>query len=126
MFWMLFFNIVLVVGKNIIYVKVCVYNCYIGQLSMVIIVKDCLSNYFIEVNFDLKFEEVKVGNKFIFYFEIFGEVKGSELEGVEYEQLMLYVQFDKFVFKVLLGDFVFIEDGIGIVYIVFIFGVDDF
>lgn len=85
MFWMLFLNIVLVVGKNIIYVKVCVYNCYIGQLGMVIFVKDCLNNYFIEVNFGLKLEEVKAGNKFILYLEIFGEVKGSELEGMEYE-----------------------------------------
>jgi isoleucyl-tRNA synthetase len=124
--WTLPSNTALAVGKNITYVKVRAYNRYTGQLSTVIIAKDRLSNYFTEANPDLKPEEVKAGNKPIPYLEILGEVKGSELEGVEYEQLMPYVQPDKPAFKVLLGDFVSTEDGTGIVHIAPTFGADDF
>jgi isoleucyl-tRNA synthetase len=124
--WTLPSNTALAVGKNITYVKVRVYNRYTGQLSTVILAKDRLSTYFTEANPDLKPEEVKAGNKPIPYLEILGEVKGSELEGMEYEQLMPYVQPDKPAFKVLLGDFVSTEDGTGIVHIAPTFGADDF
>lgn len=124
--WTLPSNTALAVGKNITYVKVRAYNRYTGQLSTVILAKDRLSNYFTEANPDLKPEEVKAGNKPIPYLEILGEVKGSELEGMEYEQLMPYVQPDKPAFKVLLGDFVSTEDGTGIVHIAPTFGADDF
>ncbi|MBV6652582.1 MAG: isoleucine--tRNA ligase, partial [Mameliella sp.] len=79
-----------------------------------------------EANPELKPEEVKAGNKPIPYLEILGEVKGSDLEGMEYEQLMPYVKPDKPAFKVLLGDFVSTEDGTGIVHIAPTFGADDF
>ncbi|MCR9099259.1 MAG: isoleucine--tRNA ligase [bacterium] len=124
--WTLPSNTALAVGKNITYVKVRAYNRYTGQLSTVILAKDRLSNYFTEASPDLKPEEVKAGNKPIPYLEILGEVKGSELEGMEYEQLMPYVQPDKPAFKVLLGDFVSTEDGTGIVHIAPTFGADDF
>jgi isoleucyl-tRNA synthetase len=124
--WTLPSNTALAVGKNITYVKVRAYNRYTGQPSTVILAKDRLNNYFTEANPDLKPEEVKAGNKPIPYLEILGEVKGSELEGMEYEQLMPYVQPDKPAFKVLLGDFVSTEDGTGIVHIAPTFGADDF
>lgn len=82
---MFLFNMVVVLGKNIIYVKVKVFNCYMKELIYVIFVKDCFGVYFIEVKVDFILEEVKFGNKFIFYIEIVVEMKGSELEGIEYE-----------------------------------------
>ncbi|NRA47550.1 MAG: isoleucine--tRNA ligase [Phaeodactylibacter sp.] len=124
--WTLPSNTALAVGKNITYVKVRAYNRYTGQPSTVILAKDRLEKYFTEANPELKPEEVKAGNKPIPYLEILGEVKGSDLEGMEYEQLMPYVKPDKPAFKVLLGDFVSTEDGTGIVHIAPTFGADDF
>jgi isoleucyl-tRNA synthetase len=124
--WTLPSNTALAVGKNITYVKVRGYNRYTGALSTVILAKDRLGYYFTEANPDLKPEDLKPGNKPIPYLEVVGEVKGSELEGMEYEQLLPYVQPDKPAFKVLLGDFVSTEDGTGIVHIAPTFGADDF
>ncbi len=124
--WTLPSNTALAVGKNITYVKVRAYNRYTHQLTTVILAKDRLGAYFTEANPELNAEEVKAGNKPIPYLEIVGEVKGSELEGMEYEQLLPYVQPDKPAFKVLIGDFVSTEDGTGIVHIAPTFGADDF
>lgn len=124
--WTLPSNTALAVGKNITYVKVRAYNRYTGQLGTVILAKDRLNKYFTEVNPDLNPKDVKAGNKPIPYLEVLEEIKGRELEGMEYEQLMPYVTPDKPAFKVLLGDFVSTEDGTGIVHIAPTFGADDF
>ncbi len=124
--WTLPSNTALAVGKNITYVKVRAFNRYTGQPSTVILAKDRLHAYFTEAKPDLKPEEVKAGNKPIPYIEILEELKGSELEGLEYEQLLDYVTPEKPAFKVLLGDFVSTEDGTGIVHIAPTFGADDF
>lgn len=124
--WTLPSNTALAVGKDITYVKVRAYNRYTGQLGTVILAKDRLSHYFTEAKPDLQPEEVKAGNKPIPYLEVLGEVKGHELEGMEYEQLMGYVQPEKPAFKVLIGDFVSTDDGTGIVHIAPTFGADDF
>ncbi len=58
--------------------------------------------------------------------EVIGEIKGSGLEGIEYEQLLPYVKPDKKAFYVALGDFVTTEDGSGIVHIAPAFGEDDY
>ncbi|MCI5080233.1 MAG: class I tRNA ligase family protein, partial [Saprospiraceae bacterium] len=124
--WTLPSNTALAVGKNITYVKVKTFNRYTQEPTTVILAKDRLHNYFSEQNPDLKAEDMKPGNKPIPYLEIIGELKGAELEGMEYEQLLPYVQPDKPAFKVLLGDFVSTEDGTGIVHIAPTFGADDF
>ncbi|WP_374758173.1 isoleucine--tRNA ligase [Fibrella aquatilis] len=57
------------------------------------------------------------------------EFKGQHLEGIEYEQLMPYVQPDPAAgkpFRVILGDFVTTEDGTGVVHTSPTFGADDF
>jgi isoleucyl-tRNA synthetase len=59
-------------------------------------------------------------------YETLGELKGSELEKIEYEQLMPYVTPDEKAFYVTLGDFVSTEDGSGIVHIAPAFGEDDY
>ena len=124
--WTLPSNTALAVGKNITYVKVKGFNRYTHESTVVIMAKDRLGAYFTEANPELTPEEVKAGNKPIPYLEVLEEVKGSELEGMEYEQLLPYVTPEKPAFKVLIGDFVSTEDGTGIVHIAPTFGADDF
>jgi isoleucyl-tRNA synthetase len=124
--WTLPSNTAVALGKNITYVKVRSYNRYTQEPIVVILAKDRLSAYFSEAKPDLKPEEIKPGNKPYPYIEIVEEVKGADLEGVEYEQLLPYVQPNKPAFKALLGDFVSTEDGTGIVHIAPTFGADDF
>lgn len=124
--WTLPSNTAVALGKNITYVKVKAFNRYTKELSHVILAKDRLSAYFTEAKADLTPDEVKASNKPIPYIEIVAEMKGSELEGMEYEQLMPYVTPDKPAFRALLGDFVSTEDGTGIVHIAPTFGADDF
>lgn len=59
-------------------------------------------------------------------FEVLEEVSGTELEYMEYEQLMPFVTPDKKAFFVLVGDFVTTEDGTGIVHTAPAFGEDDY
>lgn len=59
-------------------------------------------------------------------YEILDELKGSALEGLEYEQLLPYVKADKRAFYVVGGDFVSTEDGSGVVHIAPAFGADDY
>ncbi|SNS67103.1 Isoleucyl-tRNA synthetase [Anaerovirgula multivorans] len=59
-------------------------------------------------------------------YEVLEELKGRDLEYVEYEQLMPFVKPDKKAFFVTLADFVTTEDGTGIVHIAPAFGEDDY
>lgn len=124
--WTLPSNTALAVGRQITYVKVRTFNRYTQEPIAVILAKDRFSTYFSECNPELEADAVKPGNKPIPYIEIEEEIKGADLEGMEYEQLMPYVQPDGPAFRVLLGDFVSTEDGTGIVHIAPTFGSDDF
>ncbi|MBI9011679.1 MAG: isoleucine--tRNA ligase [Clostridiales bacterium] len=59
-------------------------------------------------------------------YEILEEMKGTELEHIEYEQLLPFVKADKKGFYVTLADFVTTDDGTGIVHIAPAFGEDDY
>ncbi|MDF3001840.1 MAG: isoleucine-tRNA ligase, partial [Bacillota bacterium] len=59
-------------------------------------------------------------------YQILAEMKGKELEHVEYEQLMPFIQVDKKAFFVTCADYVTIEDGTGIVHTAPAFGEDDY
>ena len=60
-------------------------------------------------------------------YKIISEFKGTDLEGIHYEQLLPFAQpSDGDAFKVVLGDFVTTSDGTGIVHIAPSFGADDF
>lgn len=59
-------------------------------------------------------------------YEVLAEMKGKELEYMEYEQLMPFVKAEKKAFFVTVGDFVTTEDGTGIVHIAPAFGEDDY
>ena len=124
--WTLPSNTALAVGAKIDYVKVKTFNRYTQEPIEVIMAKDRMMSYFSEQQPDLKAEDIKPGNKPYPYIEVLEEMKGTDLEGLEYEQLMPYVQPEKPAFKVLIGDFVSTEDGTGIVHIAPTFGADDF
>ncbi|MBK5244346.1 MAG: isoleucine--tRNA ligase [Eubacteriaceae bacterium] len=59
-------------------------------------------------------------------YEILEEMKGADLEYVEYEQLMPFITVDKKAFYVTCADYVTTEDGTGIVHISPAFGEDDY
>lgn len=60
-------------------------------------------------------------------YEVVEEMKGADLELLEYEQLMPYVKTQPGkAFKVILADYVSAEDGTGIVHIAPAFGEDDY
>ena len=122
--WTLPSNTALAVGQNIDYVCVETFNQYSGQRIMVILAKALLNNFFPEKNADLKFEDYKLGDKNI-PFRIFAEAKGSELIGIEYEQLIPWVNPGEGAFRIISGDYVTTEDGTGIVHIAPTFGADD-
>lgn len=124
--WTLPSNTALAVGAKITYVLVRTFNPYTHKEIQVVLAKDLLGKYFSLEQATLAFEEYKQGDKKIPY-EIIKEIKGSELEGLRYEQLLPYVQpTDGDAFKVILGDFITTEDGTGIVHIAPSFGADDF
>jgi isoleucyl-tRNA synthetase len=59
-------------------------------------------------------------------YTILEEMKGKDLEYIEYEQLMPFVEVDKKAFYVTCADYVTIEDGTGIVHTAPAFGEDDY
>ncbi|ABR49253.1 isoleucyl-tRNA synthetase [Alkaliphilus metalliredigens QYMF] len=59
-------------------------------------------------------------------YEVMEKMKGTDLEHMEYEQLMPFVKTDKKAFFVTLADFVTTVDGTGLVHIAPAFGEDDY
>jgi len=96
-----------------------------------------ISNVALAVGKDVDYVKIKFNNKNIILaktrlsliegeYEVLQEIKGKDLEGIEYEQLFNYLTVDKKAFFVTLGDFVSTEDGSGIVHIAPAFGADDY
>ncbi|EMR04243.1 isoleucine--tRNA ligase [Cesiribacter andamanensis] len=123
--WTLPSNNSLAVGKNITYVKVATYNPYTYQPINVILAKDRLPAYFNEKAKEIALEEYKEGDKLIPW-QVLDELKGSQLVGTSYEQLMPYIPLAAPALTVLEGDFVTTEDGTGIVHLAQAFGADDY
>jgi len=123
--WTLPSNVALAVGKKVIYNKVQTFNPYTHLPVTVILAKDLMGKYFKPENAELALEAYEAGQKNIPY-KVLSEHVGSDLVGMEYEQLLPYVQPDDGdAFKVVIGDFVTTEDGTGIVHIAPSFGADD-
>jgi len=99
--WTLISNVALAVGPDITYVKIKTDG------KTIILAKDRL--------------EV-IANEY----EIIEELKGSELDGIDYEPLFNYVKVNKKAFYVVTAGFVSTEDGSGIVHIAPAFGADDY
>lgn len=123
--WTLPSNTALAVGKNIDYVLVKTFNPYTALPVHVIMAKDLMPKYFSVENENADPFEFKAGDKKLPYV-ILSTFKGSDLEGLKYEQLLPYTQPDGDAFRVIIGDFVSTEDGTGIVHIAPSHGADDF
>lgn len=123
--WTLPSNTALAVGKDIRYVRVRSFNPYTGDPVTCILAKDLLNSHFPQANAEAEFSEYKPGDKKI-PFRVTGEFAGSELIGIDYEQLIDWVKPDDGAFRVVTGDFVTTEDGTGIVHIAPTFGADDY
>ena len=122
--WTLPSNTALAVGPEITYVAVQSYNPYTGNKITTVMAQSLVFSMFNEKAKDIALDDYKVGDKLIPY-KIVGEWKGKDLAGMEYEQLIPWVNPGEGAFKVLAGDFVTTEDGTGIVHIAPTFGADD-
>lgn len=123
--WTLPSNMLLAVGPNIEYVAVQTFNQYTGKPMTALLAKNLVSLYFPEKDASLSFEDYKEGDRKI-PFRVLDKVwKGSELAGIQYEQLIPWVKVTDNAFKVITADFVTTEDGTGIVHIAPTFGADD-
>lgn len=126
--WTLPSNLGLTVGANIDYVLVKTFNPFAHQIIHVIIAKPLIGKYFKAEDENGDFENYQPENK-INPWQIITQFKGSELEGIAYEQLLPFEANstdNPNAFKILLGDFVTTEDGTGIVHTAPAFGADDF
>lgn len=133
--WTLPSNTALCVGPKIDYVAVQSYNGYTGEPITVVLAKALLNSHFNPKAADLDLDSYKPGDKLI-PFKVVGEYKGSDLVGMEYEQLIPWVKpvdvdndgnwapSDR-AFRVIPGDYVTTDDGTGIVHIAPTFGADD-
>ena len=123
--WTLPSNMLLAVGPNIEYVAVQTYNQYTSKPMTALLAKSLLHTYFPEKNASLSLEDYKEGDKKVPYRVLDKVWKGSDLAGLQYEQLIPWVKVTDNAFKVITADFVTIEDGTGIVHIAPTFGADD-
>lgn len=124
--WTLPSNSALTIGKNIEYALVKTFNPYTFLPVNVVLAKDLIGKYFSEKGKDGDFAGFEDSDKKTFPWQILSTFKGSEIDGVEYEQLMPYVQPKSSAFRVIIGDFVTTEDGTGVVHTAPTFGADDF
>jgi isoleucyl-tRNA synthetase len=122
--WTLPSNTALCVGPNIEYVAVQSYNPYSGKPLTVVMAKDLIFTLFNEKAKDMELEDYKPGDKLL-PFRTVASWKGEELAGLEYEQLIPWVNPGQGAFRVITGDFVTTKDGTGIVHIAPTFGADD-
>ncbi|MBP5516817.1 MAG: isoleucine--tRNA ligase [Bacteroidales bacterium] len=125
--WTLPSNTALCVGPNIDYVLLKTMHPYREEECYIIMAKALVSSMFPTK----EGEEPK--------YEIMAECKGTDLEGLYYEQLIPWVKptvvdnvnqthrqaADCEAFRIILGDYVTTEDGTGIVHIAPTFGADD-
>jgi isoleucyl-tRNA synthetase len=106
--WTLPSNTALCVGPNIDYVRVKAANPYSKQECEYILAESLLG-------------AVMGKNEY----EVLAKMKGNDLAGMEYEQLIPWMNPGEGAFRVITGDFVTTEDGTGIVHIAPTFGADD-
>jgi isoleucyl-tRNA synthetase len=133
--WTLPSNLGLTVGPDIEYVLVKTFNTYTHQPCSVILAKALLHKHFKEEASSVSLTDYREGDKLIPWKEL-ASFKGSELEGLYYNQLLPFEANGPDAiealtpgadpFRVITGDFVTTEDGTGIVHTAPAFGADDF
>jgi isoleucyl-tRNA synthetase len=129
--WTLPSNVALTVGPNIEYAKIKTVSPYTGAHVSVILAKDRVSAYFNADDENNVLSTFTVGDKKLPYSVATGSIKGSELVGLRYEQLIptpaaSTPELEAKGFRVIPGDFVTTEDGTGVVHTAPYFGADDF
>lgn len=122
--WTLPSNTALCVGPEIEYNIVRTFNPYSGNPETVILAKVLMGHFFNPKGENADFSTYNKGDKVIPY-QIIKTLKGSELVGMHYEQLIPWMNPGEGAFRVIPGDYVTTEDGTGIVHIAGTFGADD-
>ncbi len=132
--WTLPSNTALCVGPNFDYVLVRTVNPYTAQPITVIMAQALVKSFFklaegqcgaVGETGTLAFADFQAGGKEL-PFEILASCKGKALEGLRYQQLIPWVKpTGDDAFRIILGDYVTVEDGTGIVHIAPTFGADD-
>ena len=134
--WTLPSNTALCVGPKIDYVAVRSYNPYTGEKITVVLAEALLHAHFNKKAEGIALADYKPGDKLVPY-EVVAHYKGTDLVGMEYEQLLPWVKpvsadadgtwadASAKAFRVIPGDYVTTEDGTGIVHIAPTFGADD-
>ena len=125
--WTLAANSALCVGPKIDYVALETYNPYTAEKITIVMAEARVAAYFdtaAEITDGGELPEFKKGEKFLPYRTV-GRYKGTDLVGMEYEQLLPMIKPMGDAFKVIPGDYVTTEDGAGIVHIAPNFGADD-
>ena len=105
--WTLPSNTALCVGPNIDYVLLKTVHPYTEEPCQILMAKALVETLFKEAP------------------EVIAEYKGKDLVGIEYEQLIPWVNPGEGAFRIIPGDYVTTEDGTGIVHIAPTFGADD-
>ncbi len=108
--WTLISNVALCVGADIDYVKV----AHADSGEVIILAKSRL---------EVLLEKNDAGESL---WKVASEIKGRDLEGLDYEPLFRYLHPEKKCWYVTAGSFVSTEDGTGIVHIAPAFGADDY
>jgi isoleucyl-tRNA synthetase len=123
--WTLPSNTALTVGAEIQYSLVRTFNPYTGTPVSVVLASELMDRYFPEKDAELSLDEYEPGNKHVPY-RVLRSFRGSDLEGISFEQLLDWVDPGKKAFIVLTGDFVTTEEGTGVVHTAPTFGADDY
>ncbi|NNF21438.1 MAG: isoleucine--tRNA ligase, partial [Saprospiraceae bacterium] len=124
--WTLPSNCAVALGAKIEYSLISTFNPYTKQPVTVILATDLISKYFKPEGAEIALDDFDPAVKIIPY-KVIATMKGSEMEGIHYHQLMPYVQPEEGdAFRAILGDFVSTEDGTGIVHTASVFGSDDY
>ena len=128
--WTLPSNLGLTVGAGIDYVLVHTISPYTHIPVFVVLAKALLHKYFKPEAENEELTAYTQGDKNLPW-KVVAHCKGSQLEGIRYEQLLTYPANNPQhaggdPFRVILGDFVTTEDGTGIVHTSPAFGADDY
>jgi isoleucyl-tRNA synthetase len=123
------------VGPNVDYVLVETFNPYTHERQKVVLAKALLGKYFKPEAENEDLSTMGVDQKIVPWV-VRAELKGTDLEGAEYEPVLSFpansleavqaITPDAKPWRILLGDFVTTEDGTGIVHTAPAFGADDY
>ena len=125
--WTLPSNVALCVGPRFDYVRVLSFNPYTGSKAVYVLAKELVGAWFNPKAAEIPLEDYKPGDKLVPYKVLDGSIKGSDLVGIRYKQLIPWFRpvDEGEPFRVISGDYVTTEDGTGIVHIAPTFGADD-